>query len=142
MLDGIGEGHRAEYYEAAEGRILGDGEFVEKVKAKSGEQDRPKLKIRPEEFLERICKTLGKKPDDVVGAAKDRERVRLRQIFSYLGRTCTDLPVKTLAAVLKVDPTCVSRCVGVVEGQLGTDRGLRSVISRLAENIKYHARPS
>jgi hypothetical protein len=83
VLDGIGEGHREEYYELAEGRILGDGEFVEAVKARSGEKDTPKLKMRPQEFLERVCKALGKKREEVVGAAKDRERVRLRHILCY-----------------------------------------------------------
>lgn len=139
VLDGIGAGHQAEYYEAAEGRILGDAEFVEAVKAKSREKERAKLKVRPQEFLARVCKALGKKPEEVVGASKERERVRLRQLLCYVGRTQTDLQVKTLASLLKVDPTCVSRCVAVVEEQLGKDRGLKSAISRLADKIKYHA---
>jgi putative transposase len=139
VLDGIGAGHQAAYYEAAEGRILGDGAFVEAVKAKSGEKDRAKLNVSPQDLLARVCRALGKKPEEVVGASKDRERVRLRQLFCYVGRTYTDLQVKTLASLLKVDPTCVSRCVAVVELQLGKDRGVRSAISRLAENIIYHA---
>lgn len=139
VLDGIGAGHQAAYYQAAEGRILGDGAFVEVVKAKSGETDRAKLKVKPREFLERVCKALGKKPEEAVGASKDRERVRLRRLLCYVGRTYTDLQVKTLASLLKVDPTCVSRCVAVVEQQLGKDRGVRSAISRMADNIIYHA---
>jgi len=47
---------------AAEGRILGDGKFVEEIKTKSGEQERPKLTIKPQEFVERVCKGLGKNP--------------------------------------------------------------------------------
>lgn len=139
VLDGIEDGHRAEYYEAAEGRILGDAEFVEHVKAKLEEKDQPKLKIKPQMFLERVCNVLGKKPEDVVGAAKHRERVRLRQIVCYIGRAYTDLQVKTLASALKVDATCVSRCVAVVEKRLGKDRDLRSAIRHIAENIKYQA---
>ena len=139
VLDGIREGHRAEYYEAAEGRILGDTEFVEEVKEKSGEKNRSKLKLRPQAFLERACKVLGKRPEEVVGAAKERGRVRLRQILCYVGRTYTDLQVNALASALKVDPTCVSRCVAVVEERLGKDKDLRAEIRRLAENIKYQA---
>ncbi len=139
VLDGIRAGRQAEYYEAAEGRNLGDVEFVEAVKAKSGEKDRAKLKVRPQEFVARVCQALGKKPEEVLGASKDRERVRLRQLSCYVGRTYTDLQVKTLASLLKVDSTCVSRCVAVVEQQLENDRGLRSAISRLARNITYHA---
>ncbi len=139
VLEGIGEGHRAEYYEAAEGRILGGPEFVEEVKQKSGEGERSKLKLKPQAFLERACKVLGKRPEEVVGAAKERGRVRLRQILCYVGRTYTDLQVNALASALKVDPTCVSRCVAVVEERLGNDKDLRLEVRRLAENIKYHA---
>lgn len=139
VLDGIREGHRDEYYDAAEGRVLGDGEFVEEVKAKSGETGVAKLKVKPQAFLERVCKVLGKRPEEVVGAGKSRERVQLRQIVCYIGRAYTDLQVRALGSVLKVDPTCVSRCVAAVEARLGKDRDLRSTISRLAENIKYHA---
>ena len=137
VLDGIKDGHRAEYYEAAEGRILGDTEFVEHVKAKSEQEDQPKLKIKPQMFLERACRALGKRPEEVVGAAKHRERVRLRQLVCYVGRAYTDLQVKTLASALKIDATCVSRCVAVVEERLAKERDLKSTIRRIAENIKY-----
>ena len=137
VLEGIKEGHRAEYYEVAEARILGDGKFVEEVKTKLGETERPKLTIKPQAFVEQVCKALGKKPQEVIGAAKNRERVRTRQILSYVGRTYTDLQVKALAALLKVDPTCVSRCVAIVERQLGQDKMLRAEVRRL-QNIIYH----
>lgn len=137
VLEGIEEGHRAEYYEAAEGRILGDGKFVQEIKTKSGEREKPKLAIKPHEFVEQVCKALGKKPQDVIGAAKNRERVRIRQILSYLGRNYTDLQVKVLAAILKVDPTCVSRCVAIVERQLEQDKMLRAEVRRV-RNIIYH----
>ena len=137
VLEGIKEGHRAEYYEVAEARILGDGKFVEEVKTKLGEKERPKLTIKPQAFVEQVCKALGKKPQEVIGAAKNRERVRTRQILSYVGRTYTDLQVKVLAAVLKVDPTCVSRCVATVERQLGQDKMLRAEVRRV-QNIIYH----
>jgi REP-associated tyrosine transposase len=138
VLQGIEEGHRAEYYEAAEGRILGDEKFVEEIKTKSGEKEKPRLTIKPQEFVEQVCKALGKKPQEVIGAAKNRERVRIRQILSYIGRNYTDLQVKTLAATLKVDPTCVSRCVAIVERQLEQDKMLRAEVRRV-QNIIYHA---
>jgi len=137
VLEGIEEGHRDEYYEAAEGRILGDGKFVEEIKTKSGEKEKPKITIKPQEFVKQVCKALGKKPQEVIGAAKNRERVRIRQILSYVGRNYTDLQVKALAAVLKVDPTCVSRCVASVERQLEQDKMLRTEVRRV-QNIIYH----
>jgi chromosomal replication initiation ATPase DnaA len=137
VLEGIKEGHRSEYYEVVEGRILGDKRFVESVKIRSHEEERPKLKTQPRQFVEAVCEALGRKPQDVIGAAKNRERVRIRQILSYIGRTHTDLQVKRLAEFLKVDPTCVSRCAAIVERQLEQDEMLRAEVRRV-ENIIYH----
>ena len=142
VLDGIGQGHRDEYYEAVEGRILGGKEFVEEVKARIGEKGRPRLKIKPELLLKRVCKVLGKEPEEIVGGGKDRDRVRARELFSYLARTCTDLQVKSIAGVLKVDPTCVSRGVARAEGRVAKDKELRRTVDKIikeAENIIYQA---
>ncbi len=51
----------------------------------------------------------------------------------------THPPLKALVSTLKVDPTCVSRCVAVVEVRLDEDRDLKLAIARVANNIKYHA---
>jgi hypothetical protein len=43
----------------------------------------------------------------------------------------TDLQVKPLAAVLQVDPTCVSRCIAIVERRLEQDKELRAGFAEL-----------
>ena len=53
VLEWIGEGHRDEYYEAVEGRMFGDTKFVEDVKARLGERERPRVKIKPEAFVKK-----------------------------------------------------------------------------------------
>jgi hypothetical protein len=128
VLEGIKEGHRAEYYEAAEGRILGDGKFVEEIKTKSGEKEKPKLTIKPQAFVEQVCKALGKKPQEVIGAAKNRERVRTRQILSYV-EDLHGLTSEGACSALESGPTCVSRCVAIVERQLGQDKMLRAEVA-------------
>ena len=47
----------------------------------------------------------------------------------HVERAYNDTLVKALAAVLKVDPTCVSWSVKVVKLRLGNDKGLRSSAS-------------
>ena len=97
VLEGIKEGHRAEYSEAAEARILGDRKFVEEVKTKLGEKERLKLTIKPQAFGE----------------------------------------VKAPASLLKGNPMCVSRCVAIVERQLGQEM-LRAEVRRLQNPYTYH----
>ena len=118
------------------GRILGGREFVEEVKGRVGEKEKVLLKIKPEVFLKRVCGILGKKVREVVGSGKDRDRVRARELLSYLGRTCTELEVKSIAEVLKVDPTCVSRSVARVEACVEDDKKLKKSLDEMAKDLE------
>ena len=112
------------------------------VKGRVGEKEKVLLKIKPEAFLKRVCGILGKKVREVVGSGKDRDRVRARELLSYLGRRCTELEVKSIAEVLKVDPTCVSRSVARVEARIEDDKKLMKSLDEMAkdlENVTYRA---
>jgi hypothetical protein len=142
VLEGIGQGHREELYDAVEGRILGEKLFVEEVRAKVGEKGSLRIKIKPEAYLKLVGKVLAKDLEKVVGSGKERDRVWARDLVSYAGRRYTDLSVKSMAGVLGVDPTCVSRGVARVEGRVGRDKELRKifdVILEALENSKYQA---
>jgi hypothetical protein len=69
---------------------------------------------------------LGKKKSEVIGASKDRERVRAREAI-YVGRNCADLSVMALATSLGVAATCVCRSVARVESRLGVETGGQEV---------------
>ena len=60
----------------------------------------------------------------------------------YLGRTYTEIEVKSIAEVLKVDPTCVSRSVARVEAHVGNDMKSKKSLEEMAkdlENVTYQA---
>ncbi len=144
VLEGIEAGYRGEYYKVVGSRILGDREFVEEVKGRVGEKEKVLPKIKPEAFLRRACGILGKKVREVDDSGKDRDRVRARGLLSYLGRRCTELEVKSIAEVLKVDPTCVSRSVARVEARVEDDKKLKKSLAEIAkdlENVTYQAGP-
>jgi hypothetical protein len=142
VMEGIGEGHKEEYYEVLEGRFLGDKEFAEETKAKAEAPGYVRVKIKPEALLRAACAVLGRKRTEVMGAGKDRERVRAREAICYVGRNRTELSVTVLAQSLGVDGTCVSRSVGRMEGRLLVDKELKKVVDKIAsaiENSKHHA---
>jgi hypothetical protein len=94
----------------------------------------------PDPFI--ACGAAGKERSEVIGAGKERERVRVREAISYVGRHHTELSVVDLADSLGVDPTCVSRSVGRVERRLAADRGLKKLVADIGaavENSKYQA---
>lgn len=142
VLEGIGQGHKDEYYEVLEGRFLGDKDFAEEVKARAEGLGYVRMKIRPEVLLAAACAVLGRRRGEVIGAAKDRERVRAREVVCYVGRNCTELSVTALAHTLGVDPTCISRSVARIESRLGSERELKKVVNEIVsalENNKYQA---
>jgi len=56
--------------------------------------------------------------------------------LSYLGRRCTELEVKSIAEVLKVDPTCVSRSVSRVEARVEDDKKLKKGLDEMAKDLE------
>lgn len=142
VLEGIGQGHREELYDAVEGRILGDRPFVEEVRSQAGEKGDLRVKIKAGVYLKLVGRVLGKELEEVVGSGKDRGRVWARDLVSYAARRYTDLSVKSMAGVLGVDATCVSRGVARMEGRIGKDRKLKETLDSIGEalkNSKYHA---
>ena len=68
--------------------------------------------------------------------------MRAREAIGYVGRTGTELSVKSLAAALGVDRTCVNRSVSRVESKLAEDKGMKKAVDEIVaviENGKYHA---
>lgn len=142
VTEGLGEGHRGEYYEVLEGRFLGDKKFAEEVKAKAEDGGSVRIRISPEPLIEAACQVLGKGKTEVTGAGKDRERVRGRETICYVGRNYTELSVTALAQSLGVDVTSVSRSVARMESRLGVEKELRKVVDDIVsaiDKIKYHA---
>ncbi len=142
VLEAIGEGHRGEYYEVFDGRFLGDREFAEEIKAKAETAGYVRTKIRSEAFLKAACTVFNTKREDLTGSGKERARVRAREAICYVGRTRTELSVKSLAEALGVDATCVSRSVSRVESRIKEDKAMKKVVDELVaviENSKYHA---
>jgi hypothetical protein len=137
VLEGIDEGHKEEYYEVLDGRFLGDRQFAEEVKSKAGDEEKVRIKITADALLEAVYKVLGKKRGEVIGAGKDRERVRARELVCYVGRSFTELSVKAVAETLGVDATCVSRSVARMEMRSRTDKQLEGTLKRIISAIEH-----
>jgi REP element-mobilizing transposase RayT len=136
VSEGMDEGHKEEYYDVLDGRFLGDRQFAEEVKSKAGDEEKVRIKIKADALLEAVCKVLGMTRRTVIGAGKDRERVRARELVSHVGRSCTELSVKAIGEMLGVDPTCVSRSVTRIEERLRTDKRLEGTLKRIITAIE------
>jgi hypothetical protein len=142
VLEGLGEGHKEAYYDVLEGRFLRDREFAEEIKEKANILGYVRSKIKAEALLGVACRMLGRRRAEVMGAGKERERVRAREAICYVGRNCTELSVTALAKSLGVDAKCQSRGAARVESRFRNDKALRKVIDEIVsavENSKNQA---
>ena len=142
VLEALGDGHKEEYYEVIDGRFLGEREFVEEIRARTEIAGEVRIRIKPDVFLRLAYANLGKKRGEVIGAGKERERVRAREAICYVARRRTELSVKLLAESLGVDATCVSRSASRVERLVAEDEEMQKMVNTVASvviNRKYHA---
>jgi chromosomal replication initiation ATPase DnaA len=93
-------------------------------------------------FFWSACANLGKKRGEVIGAEKQRERVRAREAICYVARRRTELSVKLLAESLGADARCVSRSASRMERLVAEDEEMKKMVNAVASvltNRKYYA---
>src|SRR5207247_4495173 len=100
------------YYVAAEGRLLGNDEFVDMVKRRIGEyadgREKRVQSVNIEAILEAAEKASGLRREDFCTNAKSRKRVMVKEAIIVIGRKC-GIGNREIAVALGLDPSAVSK---------------------------------
>ena len=108
----IGQQSQPGYYVAAEGRLLGNEEFVDAVKRRIGEhassRDKRVGRVNIETILEAAEKATGLRREDFCTNAKSRRLVIVKEAIIVLGRKC-GIGNREIAVALGLDPSTVSK---------------------------------
>ena len=102
--------------EKGDERILGSGEFVERVLELAQEELEQRSRLLStgpslEELLVKVGEGHGMATEDVRGSSKFRKIVRVRTIFCYLAVRKLGCSVAAAARVLGLTPAAVSKAV-------------------------------
>ena len=101
-----------EYYLAAEGRILGNDEFLDDVKHRIGEyigsRDKRVRKPDLETILKVAEKVTGLQRRDFCSNSKSRQLVMIKEAIIVIGQE-NGIPTRELAEMLGLDPSAVSK---------------------------------
>jgi len=76
VMDGVGQGHREEFYEVKEQRYLGEEEFIERVeKGQERVAEAGPVKVTIQEVVEEIARQWRRDIEEVLGKGREREAV-------------------------------------------------------------------
>ena len=108
----LGQESQSEYYLAAEGRMLGNDEFLHKVKHRIGDyvlsRDKRVRKADIEEIVTAAEKATGLERKDFCSNSKNRQLVLVKEAIIVIGRE-SGIRTREIAEVLGMDPSAVSK---------------------------------
>jgi len=137
VLEGLGEGHRQDYYEVKEQRYLGDQEFIERVEREEEVAEAPTaVKITVAEVMEGVCRQWKKEPGDIIGKGRGREGSRLRAVAAYVGREVGGLRLKEMGRYLGRDIATLSLSLRRLEERMREQGDLKRKVEQLCTELR------
>jgi len=137
ILEGLGQGHREEYYEVKEQRYLGDEEFIERVERVEQVDEAPTpVKITVAEVVEEMCRQWKKELGDIVGKGRGREGSRLRAITAYVGREVGGLRLREIGGYLGRDIATLSLSLRRLEERMKEEGDLKRKVEQLCTELR------
>ena len=135
MAEGMGSGHRAEYYDVRDQRFLGDKNFVEgideRIRSKR-EIEVPGPRATFAELLRLTAEAYGVRERDLVQAGRQRMWVRARSMLVYLARQWGRASVKEIGQRLHRDSSIISRLYSAYAA--GRDSKKEALLAKQLDN--------
>ena len=139
---GVNLGHRAEFYRADEGRLLGSEEWITKTKNRVGEIPRgarPRVKsdsrVNLSALLSAAERLTGVKARDVYGSRKSRNLILVKEAIIVVGREL-GASNADLARLLGIDGSSVSRRYDAGLAKINRSQDLKFLVQRLRQEMK------
>jgi len=135
VREGMGEGHRVDYYEVSDQRVLGHAGFAESLRKQGMEPPTP----TPNRSVDQTLKTLAKHLhiDPVLLRSPDRSWAvsRARTLIAYTVVRRLGFPLTELAAHLGRDAATVSTLISRLAARMQGDPQARRQVDRLARIV-------
>jgi REP element-mobilizing transposase RayT len=116
---GLGQNSQAEYYRAAEGRLLGNEEFQERIKHRIGEYRPARLEAEPisiDDLLSAAEEISGLKREEWCAGSKKKRMLAIREAVIGVGHE-RGIRNRDLASALGIDPSAVTRRLDAVRSK-------------------------
>jgi len=136
VQDGIGEGHKEEYYEVKDQRFLGSEEFGERVASMAEERREPRRRMRS---LEEIAQKLARRFRIALQVLRGPDRSwavsRARTLLAYVSVRQGGFKVGEVAEYLARDSTTISSLISRLSLRMHTEDRLRRDVEELVRIV-------
>lgn len=140
--DGLGGGHREDYYQVIDQRFLGDEEFVEEVQKKAQEPEaRLPVDVELKDIVKVVCHEFGMRSERVSQREKSREVSQLRWIIGKLAAEEAGYRLVEVARFFRRDPGVMSRGLRLLEERLMKEKELQKRVGRLQVAVREGRKP-
>lgn len=135
VLEGIGGGHREDFYAAKEQRYLGDDEFVEQVsRGVEKEESRP-VQVELGDIEEVVCREYGLSSEELRLRNKERRGSFGRLMIAYLSQRLGGTRLNEVAKRYGRDQVSLSLGLKRLRQKLAEDGRLRQSVEQLAGRL-------
>ena len=136
VQEGLGEGHREQYYEVEDQRFLGEEEFGDTLRREvEGEAVRPKKKRSISGLVAELARVLKVTPEILRAPNRGWTVSRQRTLIAYVVVRRGGFTVKEVAAYFGRDSTTISSLVSRYESKLPEQSELRKEVEKLARFV-------
>lgn len=142
VWEGLGKGHRADFYEVVDQRYLGDDKFVDRVEKRVLEREPPQVvEIEWAEVKERVCREFGVQAGAVLNRGRERKNVRIKRVMAWVGREIGGFTNQLMAKELSQDPAVLSRGLSKLSDEMRKEGDLQIVVEKLCNSLRKGRRP-
>jgi hypothetical protein len=136
VLDGIGQGHKEQYYEVEDQRFLGAGGFGDKVQKRLGKGQREVIKRPVGAVLKDLAQHLGVAVESLRSPDRSWAISKARTTIAYVLTRRLGYGTGEVAAYLRRDMATVGTLVGRLFDRMRSDEQLQRDVERLTKIVE------
>lgn len=135
VLDGLGEGHKEQYYEVEDQRFLGREEFGEKVREEVGGERERVWRRSLGSVVEKLARRLKTSPEVLRGPERTWKVSRVRGLVAYVLTRRMGFSVKEVADYLGRDQTSISTLLIRFSQRVEQERDVKEECERVSKIV-------
>jgi len=132
---GVGEGHREDYYRVEDQRFLGSTEFGERLKKEAKEENNSKPKRPLREVFREVARAVGVEPNVLGGADRAWGISKTRALVGYLLIRRLGYRLREVSLCLGRDVATVSSLISRFSARMAKDEELKRQVERIVKIV-------